>query len=243
MNSLYTLNVKKSSPLVGAKRTTFARLPRYRARHPSRRARSAISPASPPFAAAVPSMAPATMRRRTVWIGAVAVRDSAPPIAPARRCASGLLLRVPGAEPDVLAEEVRSRASKRRVPRERDTLASPSRGRAWLCDNDANAGEYPSARGRRTRGIVRVPRPARRTGPRPPRRWVCRVVCADVFQRTTALKPAVGGAQSDAGRRRFTIILVRRWELDAIASHTAAPPTQPNRTSLSSLSPAIAQTT
>jgi hypothetical protein len=129
----------------------------------------------------VPSMAPATMRRRTVWIGAVAVRDSAPPTAPARRCARGLLLRVPGDEPDVLAEEVRSRASNRRVPRERDTLASPSRGRAWLCDNDANAGGGPSARGRRTRGIVPVPR--RPTEQCPPRSRECRgVLSADVLE-------------------------------------------------------------
>jgi len=47
------------------------------------------------------------------------------------------------------------------------------------------------------------------------------------------------GAEAGGGLRNP----LRRWEFDAIASHTAAPPTQPNRTSLSSLSPAIDQTT
>ena len=171
---LYARKVKKSRPLVGANRATLAALPLKSARQPRSSRRSPGSSRG--------------YRRWTPWCplafgddgleGAVAVREAAPPMAPARRCATGLLrplddvsrrgLRMRGgavvrASLEIVAGRIPPRETREGVARagpgqterrERRRARETRRRRA------TRALERARARGRRTRGI---PVPGRRS--------------------------------------------------------------------------------
>ena len=171
---LYARKVKKSRPLVGANRATLAALPLKSARQPS------VLATLPRFFARLPTldaMVPACVRRRMVWRGAVAVREAAPPMAPARRCATGLLRPLDdvsrrgsgcAAVPLSARASRSSRGESHRAKRERasrvpvrDKPRDANGGaRARRAEDAPPARSSARARGRRTRGI---PGPGRRS--------------------------------------------------------------------------------